>query len=601
MTWVDYTIVLAFLTVLALAGLGVSRLIRDSDDIFVAGRELTPFILCATITATNLSMFHFVGMGGIAYQNGVSIIWQNWTGDMALVLSGLFIVPAMRRLRIRSVPEFLEMRYGKWLRVLVGAFWGVRLCVFLGILLYIASTAAGVITGWNTRGAYVAWLAAFSLVSILYSAVGGAWAVAIMDSVQFLVMLAGALVVFPVAMHLAGGLPELIHWLRENGRANHVALVPSQGEFNWVFILAILLLSIKWSSVDQAILQRAFGARSPRIGAKGMVLAGVITTPFAFFWILPGLAVARAHPGLSNPDAAIPWLLSHALPPISRGILGFVLCGLIAAQVSCITADINSVATLFTSDVFRKLMPREPTQRELIFVVRISSLVCGAIMLAVAYGLQFTGAGAVRANLAVVGILDMPLFVITIVYGLFWRRTTWQGAVAGFIVGGLVGVLCHFMIAPAYFNGYLRPTLGAVSAGLAGLAAGWHQTLRGYERWALSIAPIVSACTALVVTPVVSLLTRRRGDGGASEVIWSAFRTGQGEGDHSGERDTFHVFPRTLPGRIGIVLVLGGFAVFLVGLFSAVQKFGMTQMATPLAVGGMLVLFVGGMIRVYAE
>src|SRR5947199_9502009 len=118
MTFLDYAIVIGFLVVMAFAGLAISRLIKDSDDFFVAGRELTPFILCATITATNLSIFHFVGMGGTAYQSGVSIIWQNWTGDMALVLSGIFILPIMRRLRIRSIPELLEMRYARGLRTL---------------------------------------------------------------------------------------------------------------------------------------------------------------------------------------------------------------------------------------------------------------------------------------------------------------------------------------------------------------------------------------------------------------------------------------------------------------------------------------------------
>src|SRR5438094_917013 len=193
MTGVDYAIVGAFLLLMAFAGLAVSRLIKDSDDFFVAGRELTPFILCATITATNLSMLHFVGMGGTAYKSGVSILWQNWTGDMALVLSGIFVIPLMRRLRIRSIPEFLEMRYSRGLRALIGAFWGIRLCVYLGLLLYIAATAAVIITGCaQTRTNYVYWMLAFSLVSILYSAVGGAWAVAIMDSLQFVIMLLAA-------------------------------------------------------------------------------------------------------------------------------------------------------------------------------------------------------------------------------------------------------------------------------------------------------------------------------------------------------------------------------------------------------------------------
>src|ERR1035437_1186006 len=108
MTFIDYAIVGVFLLAMALAGLTISKLIKNSDDIFVAGRQLTPFIMAATITATNLSMYHFISIGGIAYQKGVSIIWTNWTGNMALVFSGIFVIPLMRRLRVRSIPEFLE-------------------------------------------------------------------------------------------------------------------------------------------------------------------------------------------------------------------------------------------------------------------------------------------------------------------------------------------------------------------------------------------------------------------------------------------------------------------------------------------------------------
>ena len=138
----DYAIVVGFLAVMGLGGFWLSRLIRDADDFFVAGRELTPFILCAAITATNLSMLHVVGMGGTAYQNGVSILWQNLTGAWRWCSAGIFVLPIMRRLRIRSVPEFLQMRYSGPLRVLVAAFWGLRLSVFMGILLYLAATVA---------------------------------------------------------------------------------------------------------------------------------------------------------------------------------------------------------------------------------------------------------------------------------------------------------------------------------------------------------------------------------------------------------------------------------------------------------------------------
>lgn len=591
MTGLDYAIVGVFLGGMALAGLTISKLIKQSDDFFVAGRKLTPFILAATITATNLSMFHFIGMAGIGYQRGISIIWQNWTGNMALVLSGIFVIPVMRRLRVRSIPEFLEMRYSRSLRVMIGAFWGLRLCMFLGIFLYIAATAGVVITGWNN---YFAWLMIFSLIAIMYSSIGGAWAVAIMDSVQFVFIVAGALVTFPIAIHLAGGLKSLSQWFAAHGDSVHLQLVPSgAGEFNWLFILAILLISMKWATVDQAILQRAFGAKNPRIGAQGMVLSGLITTPMAFLWILPGVAMARIHPGIANPDHAIPWLLSHQLPMFGRGILGFVLCGLVAAQVSTITADINSVATLFTSDVYRALKRKEPTQRQLLTVVRFSSLICGLLMIAMAYALKFTNSGAVRANLAIVGILDLPLFVVTIIFGLFWKRATWQGAMAGFFAGGAMGILSYFIIVPKYFDGSLYPSLHAIWPFMASHAAAWHGHIKVYEKSILSIAPFVSSGTALVVTPIVSLLTRQKNH--QCEQVWKCFKAA----DESSEKDTFHLIPSSLAGRMGLVLIAVGFFSFLGGIISAAAC-GLPA-ATKLAVGGMAVLFVGGVLRVYTE
>jgi SSS family solute:Na+ symporter len=563
MTLLDYIIVVGFLTGMAVAGLWISRLIKDSDDFFVAGRELTPFILAATITASNLSMFHIVGMGGIAYKNGVSIIWQNWTGDIALVLSGIFVLPIMRRLRIRSVPEFLEMRYSRGLRTLVGGFWALRLCIYLGLLLNIAATAAIVITN-TSDDKYVTWLMAFSIVAILYSAIGGAWAVAIMDSVQFLVMLTGMLIVFPIAMHLAGGVPAMLEYFRQSPIPAHTALVPRWGDFNWLWISSLLLLGFKWSSIDQAILQRAFGAKSPRVGAKGMVIAGIITTPMAFLFVLPGLAVAKLHPqpfdAINNPDLAIPWLLRTQLPLISRGLLGFVLCGLVAAQVSVVTGDINSVATLFTSDVYRTLKATAPTQRQLLRVVRASSLICGALMILVAWFLHWPRlrVGAVNINLVIVGILDMPLFIIAIVYGLCWRRTNWQGAIAGFIGGGIAAIVCYRL---------------------------WDFGV------AKKIAPIVSGSAALIVTPIVTLLTARSADDRAG--VFASMHAHTDDGDAS----PFNLIPSSQTGKAGALLVIVGFLVFLVGILGGGA--GLAA-ASALAVAGMLAVFIGGIVRVFS-
>jgi SSS family solute:Na+ symporter len=412
---------------------------------------------------------------------------------------------------------------------------------------------------------------------------------------------------FPIAMHAAGGLPGMIEYFRHARELVHfVQFVPSgreHTEYDWLFVLAILLLSIKWACIDQSILQRAFGARNPRVGAKGMVLSGLITTPMAFLWVLPGLAAAKLHPqAFADPDHAIPWLLSTQLPLVAKGLLGFVLCGLVAAQISVITADVNSVATLVTSDVFRTLKRVEPSSRELLRVVRISSICCGAAMLAVAILLGHSNAGAVKANLTMVGILDMPLFVVTVIYGIAWTRTNWQGAVAGFIGGGLAGVGCYLLIDPQFFNPYLAGPLLHVSSSGAHWLGGIHARVSHLQPELRSLAPIVSSAAALVITPLASFLfappTRQEVAASHPDAAAPGADTPQVAGSGAADIDDFTMIPRSAAGRGAIAVVIIAFVVFVAAVIAAGAGW---SLGSPVAVIAMLAVVLGGVVRVYAK
>jgi SSS family solute:Na+ symporter len=212
-------------------------------------------------------------------------------------------------------------------------------------------------------------------------------------------------------------------------------------------------------------------------------------------------------------------------------------------------------------------------------------------MLTVAYGMQFTGAGAVRANLTVVGLVDLPLFVITVVFGLFWKRTTWQGATAGFFGGGVVGILSNMLIGTKNFNGALHPFLGLISRSLAAQASVWHAHLKVYEPSLISISPFISSSAAIVLTVLVTLVTKQTGD--RANDIWKSF-TACGKD----KTDTFHLVPRSAAGKLGLSLLSLGFAGFVVGVISASRAL---PMASTLALGGMTVVFAGGILRVYSE
>ncbi len=548
MTLIDGAIVVLFLLLTFFIGIFFYKWVGEPDDFYLAGRQLTPFILAAVITATNVNLYSFVGQAGVAYKHGISILWQTWTGNMALVFSGLFIIPIMRRLRIRTIPEFLEFRYDKGVRTLVGILWVFRLAFWLGVVLYTAVVAAQAITGIPS---FTFWIVVFALIAIVYTMLGGMWSVAFTDVVQFVFMLGGALIVLPMAMAAVGWMPGLIAKLPPDS----LTLVRAEGTYNWKFILAIFLLGIEWASVDQGLLQRAFGAESTRSLAKGMVLAGIITTPFALLWNLPGLASAVLYPGLENPDQAIPTLLANMLP---TGILGLVLCGLISSQLSTISGNLNGVATLFTNDIYESLKKRKATNREILFIARTMTLVIGILMVVFAYFVPRMG-GAVEAYLTIIGIMDMPLFIVAIFYGLLWKRTTPVAAWAGYLAGALTGI--------------------------------YGKMVLGYN---FNMTTFLSAGAALVVTPVVSLITRPVSEEKIN-VVWRA-RHISDEELASGK--VYHIIPRTTRGRWAFAAYLLGVVIFLVGVIMG--RTG-TALASWVAVSGMVVYFLGALIRIYVE
>ncbi len=541
MSAVDVVIVGVFLALLFAAGSYFYNWVQTPDDLYVAGRQLTPFILAATITATNVNLYSFVGQSGVAYKHGISILWQTWTGNMALVFSGLFVLPVLRRLRIRTVPEFLEMRYGPGVRALVGVLWILRLSFWLGVVLYTAAVAAQTITGFHN---YTAWLLIFSVITVLYTMMGGMWSVALTDVLQFILMMTGALILLPLAMAAVGWWPGLVAKIEPG----HLELVTQTGSYNWLFVLAIFVLGVEWASVDQGLLQRAFSAKDVRTVAKGLVLGAIITTPFALMWNLPGLAASVLHPGLANPDSAVPTIIRELAP---AGVLGLIVCGLLASQMSTIDSNLNAVATLFTNDVYSRFFNRESTPKQMVWVIRLVTLIAGMFMIAFSYAVPKLG-GAVSAYLTIIAIMDMPLFVIAIVYGLLWRRSNSVGAVLGYLIGAAAGAYALFGL--------------------------------GFD---FNAATFVSAGFALVATPVFAFLTVPPESRYVDKVFAARRHNPEDPGD-------MHTIPVSTAGRAALALWLGGLLVFVVGV--AMGKWGLAA-ASPVAVGGMLLYFLGGWLR----
>lgn len=548
MITIDYVIVFLFLISMFYIGSIFYKWVGESDDFYLAGRQLTPFILAAVLAATNVNLYSFVGQAGIAYKEGIQIIWQTWTGNMAMVISGLFIIPIFRRLRIRTIPEFLEKRYTKGVRTFVAFLWILRLSFWLGVVLYTAVIAAQTISGLHS---FTAWVLIFSVVVIIYTILGGMWSVAFTDVIQFVLMLASALLLLPISMSAVGWFPGLIKQLPPEA----LTLVKSTGTYNWKFILAIFLLGIEWASIDQGLLQRAFGAESTKSVAKGLVLAGIITTPFALLWNLPGLAARILFPGLENSDAAVPMLISNLIPNV---LLGFVVVGLLSSQLSTISGNLNGVATIFTSDIYENLLNKKATEKDILLVARIVTLLTGIGMILFAYWVPILG-GAVNAYLTIIAVMDMPLFVISVIYGLLWKRVNWQGAIFGYIAGAISGIVGQF-IYKMDFNS----------------------------------TTFLTAAVTLVTTPIISLLTKEEKNE-KIESIWKAKSISEEE-MKTGE--VYNIIPKTFLGRFSLLIFFLGLIIFMIGVFLGSQDH---SLASILAVTGMIIYFLGGLMRAYTN
>jgi|Deesub1362B_J571_1020462.scaffolds.fasta_scaffold00859_6 SSS family solute:Na+ symporter len=555
MAFIDGVIIGGFLILLFFFGTIFFKWIKNPDDFYVAGRMLPPFILAATLTASNVNLYSFIGQAGKAYEQGISIIWHTWTGNMALVLAGLFIIPIFRRLKIRTIPEFLEKRYGLGMRVLIAVLWIFRLSFWLGIVLYVASTAAVAITGTG-EGSYIIWALVFSVLTIAYTTAGGMWSVAFTDVLQFTLMMIGALIFFPLIMAKAGGFSVILQELP----STYLNLVPQTGQFNWTFIIAIFFLGIQWACTDQGMLQRAFGAKDVKSVAKGLVLAGIITTPFALLWYMPGLAAKVIDPKIAQVDQVIPTMLTQIIP---SGILGLILCGLLAAQMSTIDSNLNASATLFTNDIYQRVFNKKASTKQILAVVRITTILIGVFMLLFSFIAKKLG--AVNAYLLLIGIMDMPLFVVAVIYGIFWKKVGWQGAFAGYISGAITGAFCVFVIFADNVN-------------------------------ATTYATFLSAAAALLFTPIFSIIFKDIAREKQVETIWEAKKTSKEEIETG---TVFHIIPKSSLGKLMLGICMIGLLVFLGSAF--LGGLGFCATAGWLSVSSMGLFFAGGFYRLFFD
>ncbi|GAB2771602.1 sodium:solute symporter family protein [Streptomyces daliensis] len=423
---VDYAVIVVYLAGMLAVGWWGMRRARSKSDFLVAGRRLGPFMYSGTMAAIVLGGASTIGGVGLGYQYGLSGAWLVFTIGFGLLALSLFFSARISRLRVYTVSQMLDLRYGGSSGLISGlVMWAYTL--MLAVTSTIAyATIFDVVLGLDRIPAIVLGGA----VVIAYSTLGGMWSITLTDMVQFVVKSIGVLLLLlPIAVHRAGGLDGMREQLPDDYFSP--MNIGVQTVFTYVLIYSFGML------IGQDIWQRVFTARSDTVARRGGTVAGTYCLVYALAGAVIGTAAKVLYPKLDSPDAAFATLVDDALPV---GVKGLVLAAALSAVMSTSSGALIACATVANNDIWARLRARVagvPAEsgdaagdevkgnRVFILVMGVATVVISILLNDVVEALT------VAYNLLVGGLL------VPILGGLVWKRGTAGGALAAVAVGGL--------------------------------------------------------------------------------------------------------------------------------------------------------------------
>ncbi len=425
------------ITIFASLGLVIFAVLRASGkkvtggEYFLAGRDLQWPFIGMSLFASNISAEHVIGLAGDGYRVGMVAGGFEWVGAYDLIILASLFAPLYLRNKIFTIPEFLERRFGWSLRAFLSAnLLVINVLTKNAIDIWAGSLLFSVLFGWNQHA--VMWV--MSAFTAIYTMKGGLRAVVYADMVQGTWLILSSAVLALVGLTHVGGL----HGLTLHAAPGALQMVkPLTDDFPITgFLIANLLSGMFYWCMDQTNVQRVLGARTIEHGQKGAIFAGFLKILPPFILVLPGVMARILYPGLARYDNAYPTLVQGLLPV---GLRGLVLAGLIAILMSSMSACYNSSATLVVRDFVLRARPNTTEAQQVRWgrAVTIAMAVLG-VLAAPLVGLSVS-IWYYLQNIS--AYLTVPMAAVIFI-GLLWKRTNTIGAIAGFIVGFLGGIVC---------------------------------------------------------------------------------------------------------------------------------------------------------------
>ena len=475
----DWAVIVIY--VLGIVGLGCwAGLKRKSDEgagYFLADKSLSWPIIGLALFSTNISTIHLVSLAQAGYDSGLAMGNFEWMAAFTLICLSLFFAPFYLRSKVTTLPDFLEKRYCRPCRD-----WFAMVSILSAIFIHLGftlHTGAVVFEGFlldglvdNPQQYHLLIIIIIAGITGLYTIIGGLMAVVLTESVQTIVLLVGSICVTCIGYHAVGGWegmqvaltqlsaesPEMAAKVK-----NHLTVVRSHGDPSGMPLYAVLLgypvLGLWYWCADQTIVQRVLGAKDERHARLGPLFAGFIKILPVFIFILPGvmclaliqqgkLAALPLLPDGSGPDSnhVLARLISGLLP---TGLRGVMAAALLAALMSTVSGALNSIATLFSYDLFKRWRP-QTSDRTLVTVGRVVTF--SAMVAAIIWSLELQQFGSIfEAINTVIGYICPPVTALFI-WGVFVKRLSPTAALITAWYGSLLGMALFAIDMLGYWN-----------------------------------------------------------------------------------------------------------------------------------------------------
>lgn len=433
----------------AMIGIGwyAKRRAQTESDFLVAGRRLGPMLYAGTMAALVMGGGATVGGVGLGYQYGISGMWLVFNMAFGVLLISVAFAARINRLRVYTVSQMLELRYGPGSSVISGI-----VMFSYTLMISVTSTIAygSIFAVLFDFGKVPAILLGGGVV-VCYSVLGGMWSITLTDFVQFLIKTVGMFaILLPIALLRAGGFEGLHLNLPESAFSlTHIGV----GTIFTYFFLYVFTMVI-----GQDLWQRVFTARSDRVAKWAGTAAAGYGFCYAIAGALIGMSAKVLLPDIADRDDVYTEIVRHVLPV---GLAGLVVAGALSAIMSTSSGALIATATVVKEDIVNVLRKHQPgasaaQQHDEVRNTRWYILGFGILMIAIACALKDVVAGLTIASAILVGGLLVP-----ILGGMFWLRGTSRGALASIFVGTALTLGSMIVMGDIYAN-------APIFAGLAG-------------------------------------------------------------------------------------------------------------------------------------